>query len=151
MVHLSSVNHFYVIFQVLSHCSFVILLTLHSLFLHYFCLIFSLLRESSAFDLHFPFHSVSCCHTQTLHTQKLLNIGSCPFQVLSSQLIVSRQHRFNQRYQLNRITFFPCQSGIQMEVFPSEQQSIVHIPFCHIPLLHISSHHKMYKGKWKPI
>lgn len=40
MVHLSSVNNFYVIFQVLSHCSFVILLTLHSLFLHYFCLIF---------------------------------------------------------------------------------------------------------------
>lgn len=150
-MHLSSVNNFYVIFQGLSHCSFVILLTLHSLFLHYFCLIFFTVER--VFSIWPTFSFPRCLllpHSYTAHSEtsehKFMSISGT-----DSQFIFSHQYRFNQCYQLNRITIFPCQSGIQMEVFPSEQQSIVLIPFCHIPLLHTSSHHKMYKRKWKSI
>ena len=85
----------------------------------------------------FPFHYVSCCHPQ-----QPLNITSCPSQVLSSQFIVSHQYRYKVlSLEKNYVIFLATRDT--MAASPSEQESTVHVPFSHLPLLHTSSHHKM--------
>lgn len=123
----------------LSHCSFVILLTLYSLLPHYFCLIFSVLMKYSAFGLHFPFYTCLLLpHTETSE-HKFMSISGTELTVHCQPTIQIQ----SECYQLKRTAVFSWQSRMQMMIFPSEQQSIVHFPFSHISVFHTFLNHKM--------
>lgn len=97
----------------LSHCSFVILLTLHSLLLHYFCLIFSLLMKYSAFGLHFPFYTCLLLPHSETSEHKFMSISGTELTVHCQPTIQIQSECCH----LKRTSVFPWQSRTQMVIF----------------------------------